>query len=402
VPRFEPFAAIRYAPGVDLDSVVCPPYDVIGPEERAALVARSPHNAVQVELPADDPDSGRDRFSEAAHLMETWRSEGVLRADAEPVFYVCRMSFHDESGRPRSTTGVLGALELATPGQGDVLPHERTMPKPKGERLNLQRACRANLSPVWGLSMAAGLSQIIAPEGRPAGEPLGRTVDNDGVEHELWRLPTALAAEVEASVAGSPVVLADGHHRYETGLAYQSERRQATGGPGDYDLILAYVVELSADQLSVRAIHRLLSGLPAGFDLLGALSSHFELEEAGPVDPSLLTTMEQRGLAVVTPEGAWVARPLLATSEAAESDLDSARLDVALADLPAHELTYQHGIENVMAAVDKGEAQAGVLLRPATVEVIESTARARRRMPPKTTFFYPKPKTGLVFRPVVD
>jgi uncharacterized protein (DUF1015 family) len=404
VPRFEPFSAIRYAHQVDLDSVVCPPYDVIGPEERAALVARSPHNAVLVELPVDDPDSGRDRFAQASHLMSVWRGEGVIAEDPEPGFYICRMSFTDETGRSRSTTGVFGALELATPGEGDVLPHERTMPKPKGERLNLQRACQANLSPVWGLSMAKGLSDLIAPGGEPVGEHLGRTVDADDVVHELWRLPADLVQKVSDCVAGAPVVLADGHHRYETALAYQSERRQATGGKaGDYDLILTYVVELSSDQLSVRAIHRMLAGLPAGFDLLGALGAHFDLEAAGPTGPGLLETMESSGaLAVLTPEGTWLARPKPSTVAAAEADLDTARLDVALASLPAHELTYQHGIENVMAAVDKGEAQAAVLVRPASVEVIESTAQARKRMPPKTTFFFPKPRTGLVFRPVVD
>ena len=400
MPRFEPFAGVRYAPTVDLDSVVAPPYDVISPEERAALVARSPHNCVQVELPADEPGAGRDRFEQAAHLLDLWRSEGVLVDDDRPGFYVCRMSFTDEAGHPRATTGVVGALELAPPGEGDVLPHERTMPKPKGERLDLQRACRANLSPVWGLSMASGLSKLI----EPSGAPVGRCTDADGVVHELWRLDDGRAAEVTAAVAGEPVVLADGHHRYETGLNYRAERRAATGDvPGDYDLIMAYVVELNDEQLSVRAIHRLITGLPAGFDVPGAFARHFELTGAGPVDAAIVTRMEEAGsLVLVTPDGGWLARPRPATLDSAEADLASARLDVALAALPAHEVTYQHGVGNVTAAVDAGRAQAGVLLRPASVEVIGLTARARRRMPPKTTFFYPKPRTGLVFRPVVD
>ncbi|HET6793794.1 MAG TPA: DUF1015 domain-containing protein [Acidimicrobiales bacterium] len=400
MPRFEPFAALRYAPTVDLDSVVAPPYDVIGPEERAALVRRSPHNAVLVELPADEPGEGRDRFQQAAHLMAEWRNEGVLRLDDRPCFYVYRMSFDDEAGRRRVTTGVLGALGLATPGEGDVLPHERTMPKPKSERLDLQRACRANLSPVWGLSMASGLSDAVRPDGPPA----ARALDED-VHHELWVVDDPDRVARIAEVAGSaPVVLADGHHRYETGLAYQRERREArSDAPGDYDLIMAYVVELAEDELSVRAIHRLITGLPEGFDLLGALGSHFDLSEGGAVEPALLSRMEQQGsLAVVTPDGCWLARARPATEKAAEHDLDSARLDVALASLPAHEVTYQHGIDHVSAAVAKGEAQAGILLRPASVATIRSVAEARLRMPPKTTFFYPKPRTGFVFRPVVD
>jgi uncharacterized protein (DUF1015 family) len=403
VPRFEPFAGLLYAPNIDLDTVVAPPYDVIGPDEREALVARSPYNSVLVELPADAPEEGRDRFEQAAYLFAQWRAEAVLARDASPGFYGCRMSFTDELGRSRSTTGVLGALELAVPGEGDVLPHERTTPKPKGERLNLQRACQANLSPVWGLSMAEGLSSLI-PEPDATTPVLGRTSDPDGVVHELWRItdPQAVSS-IGRSVSGSAVVLADGHHRYETGLAYQAERRTATGGaPGDYDLIMAYVVELTESQLSVRAIHRLLADLPAGFDLANAMTGHFELSAYhGALDASLLARMEEAGaLGLVTPDGAWLAVPLAATTAAAEHDLDSARLDVALASLPPHELSYQHGVEHVVAAVSKGEAQAGVLLRPTSVATIESVARARLRMPPKSTFFYPKPRTGLVFRPV--
>ena len=400
MPRFEPFPGLRYAPEVDLDLVVAPPYDVIGPEERAALVAQSPHNCVLVELPADEPAEGRDRFQEAAHLLQLWRREGVLTRDPEPSFYVTRMTFPDESGRQRSTTGVIGALELGVPGEGDVLPHERTTPKPKGERLNLQRACRANLSPVWGLSMAEGMSAVVAPGGRVAGRHLGRATDPDGVVHELWRLDPSRVDELSSLVAGSPVVLADGHHRYETGLAHQREVRSERGdAPGDHDLIMALVVELSEEQLSVRGIHRLLSLLPEGFDLPGALRAHFALSEAGPVDGRFLLRMLDEGaLGLVTPAGSWLAKPLPATEQAAEHPLDSARLEVALKTLPPHEVVYQHGIENIAAAVDKGEAQAGVLLRPADVATISSMARQRLLMPPKTTFFYPKPRTGLVFR----
>ncbi|HUZ43024.1 MAG TPA: DUF1015 domain-containing protein [Acidimicrobiales bacterium] len=398
MPRFEPFKGVRYASEVDLDSVLAPPYDVIGPEERAALVARSAHNCVRIELPADE--DGRDRFEVAAGLWGTWRSEGVLRSDPDDTFYVSRMSFTDESGETRSTTGVIGALELTPPGDGDVLPHERTTPKPKGERLNLQRACRANLSPVWGLSMAAGLSDLIAPGGNPDGSPLGRSVDDEGVVHELWALPADRVEKVKAVVSASPVVLADGHHRFETGLNYRQELIDSgVSAPGPADLIMALVVELSERELTVQAIHRLISGLPAGTDLMPALEPWFKLTEAGPVDGTFPTRMIETGsLGVVTPAGAWLAQPRPATEEAAEFPLDSARLDVALARLPEHELAYQHGVSNITAAVDSGQAQAGVLLRPASVDIIESMARQRLRMPPKTTFFYPKPRTGLVFR----
>ena len=395
MPRFEPFAGVRYTDRVELDAVVAPPYDVIGPRERADLVARSPYNCVRIELPADE--GGRSRFEVAAGLWQQWRAEGVLAIDAKPSFYVTRMSFTDEAGQRRATTGVLGALGLTT--QGDVLPHERTTPKPKGERLDLQRATAANLSPIWGLSMAAGLSELIAPGGEPDGPFLGRATDTEGVAHELWALPADRVEKLVGLVGDAPVVLADGHHRLETAMNYRQELIDAGQVPGPADLVMALVVELSERELTVQAIHRLVSGLPEGTDVVEALGRWFELSEAGTVDGTITTRMQEAGaLTVITPAGAWLARPKPATESAAEYPLDSARLDVALAALPAHDIAYQHGVANIASAVASGEAQVGVLLRPATVEVIESMARQRLRMPPKTTFFYPKPRTGLVFR----
>lgn len=400
MPRFEPFRGLRYAPQVDLDSVVAPPYDVVSPAERAELVDRSAHNCIQIELPLDDPTDGRDRFQVAVDLWRQWQREGVLAPDAEDTFYVCRMTFTDESGASHSTTGVIGALELVPPGDGDVLPHERTTPKPKGERLGLQRACRANLSPVWGLSMGAGLSDALAPGGHPDGRHLGRAVDPEGVVHELWALPAGRAAAVAKVVGAAPVVLADGHHRYETALAYRAEVREAEGNAaGLHDLVMALVVELSGRELSVRAIHRLISGLPDDLDVPAVLGEYFELTPSGPPDDAFLGRMiDSASLGIVTPDGSWLAHPLPSTDAAAEYPLDSALLDVARRALPDHEVAYQHGAGHVTAAVKRGEAQLGVLLRPADVTTIEAMARSRRRMPPKTTFFYPKPRTGLVFR----
>jgi uncharacterized protein (DUF1015 family) len=398
VPRFEPFTGVRYDPArVDLDDVIAPPYDVIGPDERARLEARSPWNVVRIDL--SEPEGGRDRYDNACHLFHEWLDEGVLVDDEEPSFYVYRMGFHDEQGRPRQTAGVIGALELSVPGQGDVLPHERTMSKPKDDRLNLMRACRANLSPVWGLSLAAGLSALCELPGPPD----ARGTDEEGVHHRLWRISQPGVVEaITSAVASSPVVIADGHHRYETALAYRDEQRAAGSGPGPHDLLMAYIVELSDEQLTVRPIHRLVSGLPPGLDLVEALSSYFDAFDAGPVSgaATLPARMIDAGsLALVTRDQTWLLRPRTATDTFTdETALDSSRLATALDALPDHEVVYQHGVDAVVAAVEKGDAQAGFLLRPATVAQIAAAARARQRMPAKTTFFFPKPRTGLVFR----
>lgn len=397
VPRFEPFRGLRYDTSrVDLAAVTAPPYDVIDGEGRAALAARSPYNAVRIDLPEDE--GGEDRYAVARRLLGEWQADGVLVLDEEPSFYAYRMTYEDEEGRPRHTTGVIGALELSPPGDADILPHEHTTPKAKSDRLAMLQACRANLSAVWGLSPAAGLSALC-----DGGEPIGSWTDEDGVDHALHRIddPDRVAA-ITALVATEPVVIADGHHRYETSLAYRDERRAEAGGAGGpYDLAMTYVVELADEELTVRAIHRLIGALPDGFDLPAALEPFFELTPTDVPDEHVSRRMVEAGSLCLVLRGgrAFLLRPK-PEAMAGARDLDSSRLDVALAALPPHELWFQHGWDNVLRAVEKGEAQAGVLLRPATVAQIAATAHGGERMPPKTTFFHPKPKTGLVFRPL--
>ncbi len=218
MPRFRPFAGLRYDRSVPLDKVIAPPYDVVGPEERARLAHRHTANAIHVELPVQDAHAGLDKYRSAARIFSTWRDEGLLVPDA-PAFYAYRMTVPGGG----STTGVIGALGCEAPG-GDILPHEQTIPKDKSDRLELLRACRANLSPIWGLSLSQGLAAVYEPEGAPGGE----AVDDDGVTHALWVLDAPEVVEaVTSAVESAPVVIADGHHRYETALTYQAERRAA-------------------------------------------------------------------------------------------------------------------------------------------------------------------------------
>ena len=394
MPRFEPFPGVRYAlDQVAIEDVTAPPYDVIDAEDRAALAARHPHNVVEIDLPIGDGDP----YARAAATFQEWIAAGILASDA-PSFYVYRMDYLSETGDPAHTTGVFGALELSRPGEGGILPHEHTTPKAKSDRLNLLRSTAANLSAVWGLSPASGLTTLL----ETADAPAASWTDDAGVTHSLWVVSDADAIEkIGATVASAPVVIADGHHRYETSLAYRDERRDAaTGTPTDpaYDLVLTYVVELSDEQLTVLPIHRLINGLPEGFDLRAALDPFFVVTPAGPVDPGLTGTMRRQGcLVLVERDRVSLLTPRPEAMEGLRK-LDTVRLDAALADLPEHDLTFQHGVDNVVRAVERGDAQAGVLLRPATVKQIIDIAHGGERMPPKTTFFHPKPRTGVVFR----
>ena len=364
MPQFTAFPGTRYASD-DLSLVTAPPYDVIDGDERAALVARHPHNAVRIDLPRD----GDDPYAVAAETYASWQRDGVLTTDS-PSLYLYRMSINGES-----TLGVIGALGLEAPGTGDVLPHEHTTPKAKSDRLDLLRATTANLSAIWGLSLAAGLSKLLDVDSSVA---LGSWSDDDGVGHELWRVDDDDTIErIIESVGSAPVVIADGHHRYETCLAFAGERADLAGAAAT----LCYVVELAPGQLTVRPIHRLLRGVTIS-ELEDALRTEYELDVQGAT-----------GVGLVTPDGTRPMRPFHDTG-----DIDSVVLDRALARLPSHEVTFQHGVENVEKAVRTGAADAGVLLRPVTVDQIARTAHAREKMPPKSTFFWPKPRTGTVFR----
>lgn len=392
MPHFEPFPGLRFRDDVDLDAVTAPPYDVIPPAARAELAGRTAYNVVHVDLP--DEAEGPDRYTNAAERLAQWEADGVLVRDSEPSFYVYRMGYHDRAGRPRQTTGVVGALGLVPPFDG-VLPHERTTPKAKTDRLELLRATSTNLSPIWGLSLAEGLADLC----EPTGPPLGRATDEAGVHHRFWPVRSpALVEAITERVSSAPVVIADGHHRWETSIAYRDERG---GGPGAADLTLALVVELAPDQLDVRPIHRLLRGLPPGLDLLDALSTWFEVLDTQPPDPSLPARAEEVGaLGLALPGSeAVLLRPRAEAFPDETPDLDSSRLDVARAGLPEHEVVFEAETDAVLAEVGSGDA-VGVFLRPATVAQIAATAHGDERMPPKTTYFWPKPRTGFVFRPV--
>ncbi len=388
MPQFAPFPGIRYATDA-LNEVTAPPYDVIDAEERAALCAQHAHNVVRIDMPV--PEDGPDPYAAAAERFEQWQADGILTVDG-PSLYPYRMTATDETGRVRRTLGVLGALGIDPAARADVLPHEQTTPKAHSDRLSLLQATNANLSAIWGLSLAPGLTGLMDLDRATS---LGAWDDEDGITHELWRLddPAAMKA-ISELVASAPLVIADGHHRYSTCLKYTDSGAAPAGAAAT----MCLVVELEHDQLTVRPIHRLLAGMPENADLPSLLSADFAVGELEPLpEPTVVDRLvAERALALLTPDGLRLLRPLRETDGV--EPLDSVRVAQAAAALPPHELTYQHGIGHALAAVRSGRAQAAILLRPVSVEQIRATAEERGLMPPKSTFFYPKPRTGTVFR----
>ncbi len=390
MPRFLPFRALRYAAD-DLAAVTAPPYDVLTEAEVGVLAERSAHNIVRVDVPLGGPD----RYQRAAAVLAQWREQRVLVPDEEPTFTIYRLRFTDATGATRDIAGVLGGLEVVDAGAGGVLPHERTTPKASTDRLDLTRATRANLSPVWGLSLAAGLTGLLAAPG----ELLGTVIDG-GVEHRVERVsdPDRVAA-IATAVGAADVLIADGHHRYAVSRTYRDEVRAATAARDSAaEETLTFVQELVADQLSVAAIHRLYADVTLD-ELLRALQPWFALEPTPLPDAATLAAMEEHGfLVLLGPDVAWRLTPR-PDAFAGVRALDGAYLETALAGSVAT-VTYQHGLAEVVEAVTTGTAAAAVLIRPVSVEEIRRTALEGLLMPPKSTFFTPKLKTGLVLRPL--
>ena len=388
MPRFEPFPAIRFATE-DLAPVVAPPYDVLSDADVDSLEARSLHNIVRIDVPR----GGKDRYELAAKTMEAWLKEGILAVDEEPSFTIYRMRFTDSTGVRRDIAGALGALEVVDLEAGGVLPHERTTAKASTDRLDLTRATAANLSPVWGLSLSHGLTELLAEPG----EPLGAVTD-EGVVHVVERVtdPQRIAA-IRDKLAADDVLIADGHHRYGVSRSYRNEIREATGRTDTpAELTLAFVNELIEEQLSVAAIHRLYADIAVG-DLAQALARSFELVPTErPSDADLADLHKQGLLILVSRDAAWQMQPRPRRFDGVRP-LDGGWLETALADVQLT-VSYQHGLAETLQEVDGGRASAAVLIRPVSVAEIERTAREGLLMPPKSTFFTPKLKTGFVIR----
>ena len=392
MPRFEPFAAIRYATN-DLAPVIAPPYDVLSDAEVETLKAMSPHNVVRIDVPR----GGEDRYDLAAKTMHAWLDEQVLVTDPEPSFTIYRMRFTDSAGVRRDVAGVLGALEVVDLEAGGVLPHERTTPQASTDRLDLTRATAANLSPVWGLSLSTGLTELLAEPG----EVLGAVMDA-GVEHVVERLtdPQRIAA-IRDKLGAEDVLIADGHHRYGVSRSYRDEVRETTGCTDTAaELTLAFVNELIEEQVSVAAIHRLYANIEVA-DLVRALARSFELMPIDRPSTDTLAAMAMEGFLVLfAREGVWRMQPKPGRFDGVRA-LDGGWLETALADVPLT-VSYQHGLDEALSEVDSGRAAAAVLIRPVSVAEIERTAREGLLMPPKSTFFTPKLKTGFVIRSLTE
>lgn len=393
MPAFEPFHAIHYASSADWDEVIAPPYDVLSEKDVDELNYRSKHNITWIDVPR----GGADRYEVAASLLREWLKTGVLVRDDEPSFLIYRMTLTDSFGKLRTISGVLGGMEVVDEDAGGVLPHENTTKKAKTDRLDLTIATAANLSPVWGLSLAKGLTKAIEEPGELLGELIV-----EGVTHRVERVtdPKRIT-EISKIIGSDDVLIADGHHRYHISREYRDMVRKATGRKDTAaEFTLTFINELVEDQLSIEAIHRFYDGVSLR-QLLADLSGSFTTEPIeGEVTPDHLAQMitDERLILVDAKGNAHWLIPRPGAFDGVRN-LDGAWLEHALAGSKA-EVSYQHGLAEVKEMV--GRHTAAILIRPTGIEEIERTAREGLLMPPKSTFFTPKLRTGLAIRPTAQ
>jgi uncharacterized protein (DUF1015 family) len=396
----------------DLGALLAPPYDVITPEAAAALSAKHPRNIVRITNPTG---VGDDRYVRAAGELESWLADGSLARDDEPAVYLHRHTFARD-GIEYSRTGVWMLVRLADFDEGDVIPHERTMKGPKADRLALMRACRAQLSPIFFIcSDPKGEIEDLVRK-LVKGEQTERAEFPAGEEHEIWRLDGhRTIGQLVSLVQGQTLLIADGHHRYETALAYRDELI-ASGAPqtgsGSHEYLLAYVVPENDPGLLLLPTHRTVGGEPVDWSSAAhKTSDRFEEVKLGEADLDSATALleNERGLPafVLVARGAEGGRLLKLKDPTSVSTISSVALhDIFLADcigLPLEEqierVSYWKDASEALTEVRSGRAQAAVLLAAADVPQVREAA-ARERLPAKTTYFWPKVPTGVAIHAI--
>ena len=428
-----PFRGLRYhLNGIDLAAVLTPPYDVIAPDQQAEYYARDPRNIIRLELGRDEPhdDTLVNRYTRAAATFADWRLGGDLMLDPAPTLYIYQQRFRVED-HDYTRTSLIGQVRLEPWDANIILPHERTLAKPKDDRLKLLRACAANLSPIMALydDSQRSIGKVLARATK--GDPLVACIDDAGEHHLLWAItdPT-VTAQLSATFATQQLFIADGHHRYETALAYRDEVRELQRGllPDEAaNFVMMALVATSDPGLVVLPTHRLVNGLSDAqmVQLSTTLGQYWTVEAITEDDAEALTkrlaasgTAETVAAIVVTPDQQWLLRITEAGRQRlATTDEPTAwqRLDVAAAQelilggalgidraaiAAGDQVRYTRDAAQALDAVANGAAQVAILLNPTQPAQVRDVASAGGRMPQKSTYFYPKLITGLVINPV--
>jgi uncharacterized protein (DUF1015 family) len=437
MPRIQAFAGWRYDLGHvgSLSDVVAPPYDVIDDALRDQLYERHPANVIRLILNRDEPgdDTASNRYTRAARFLKNWRSEGLLVQEADPAIYVYHQVFEYE-GRPRTRRGFMCRVRLERFGEGSIYPHEETHASAKEDRLKLTRACRMNLSPIFGLYPdPANHAQQVLEDFVQDKTPLEAT-DHLSVTHRMWPVTDLhVIGQVTALMDTKPTFIADGHHRYETACNYRDELSAAGPLPAEHPAHYALMmcVGMSDPGMIVLPTHRLFRGVPPidSGELTARLSPSFDCHVAGEgtdladaIWEPIETEGDQGRMAFYcAADGRWVVARLTAAGRERMAEVASDRsadwqgLGVAilhrlvienllgLDQLPKPEYVHQvHELVGLLEndSPERPEFSLATLVMPATIHHIRTVSEHGERMPAKSTYFYPKLLSGLVLNPL--
>jgi len=417
--EIQPLKTLRYEPRVvgSLDAVTAPPYDVIDDEQRAVLAERSPFNVVEIDLPRAN---GGDPYLHADNILETWLQQGVLVREREPAIWALTQDYTGPDGAERTRHGFLCRVRVTDYGPGRIRPHERTHPGPKEDRLRLTRATRTNLSPIFSLFDDPEQAAWKALEPHTRRDPFGEAKDADGTLNRIWRVTDLeTIASVQATLADKELLIADGHHRYETARLYAEE----IGGEGEHRYVLMFLCSLSDPGLTIFPTHRLLTGLDDEQQrnaLHATLEHDFDSRTVG--EDELEPNAAEPGTALgyldrfdKTPTRLTLKDQSIADDALAGKPEPYRRLDTAVLEaivlkgalrMSEDDISHLNGLNyskdtlDARAAVLDGRADAAFFMRATPVEQVREVAEAGESMPPKSTFFFPKIPTGLVFNPL--
>lgn len=415
----QPFPALHYNPPVSgpLSAVTAPPYDVISEEERGELVQRSPFNVVELDLPRATGE-GSDPYLHAAETLDEWILTGVLAQDREPGIWALSQQYEGPDGTTRTRNGILARVRVEDYGPGRIRPHERTQPGPRQDRLDLTRATRHNLSPIFSLSTNDAWPHV-EPATRVA--PWAEVTDRDGTVHRLWQIrDPQIHNAVHDELRDAELLIADGHHRYETARVYRDEIE----GEGPHQFTLMALTGLEDPGLTVFPTHRLLSGLAGNPDLHDRLErglrEAFEVEETdlagldpegsdGPGRFGFTDGSTGRHYRLALRDPGSLDRLMSGRSDAYRT-LDAAILEKVVLggilgmseeDVEARRgIDYAKSIEGALRELDRGACQAAFILRATPVDQVRAVAAAGETMPPKSTYFFPKLLSGMAFNPL--
>lgn len=439
MPIIAPFAGLRYDLDVvgSLSDVIAPPYDVIDPALQQELYDRHPANVIRVILNRPEPGDDEDaKYARAAEFFRRWQDEGVLKRDSQPAFYVYNQQFQYD-GQTILRRGFMGRVRLSKFGEGNVYPHEETLPKAKVDRLKLTKACGTNCSQIFGLYPdPENLAQDLLEQACQSLTPL-RATDHLGVEHSLWIVTDpAVLGQVCELLRDKPMFVADGHHRYETACNYRDHLIEQQGPLAEdhpANFVMTQLVSMNDPGMIVLPTHRLLRGTPrfTAEELIARMGDHFTCQtigtgaEAAAACWQRMESENRQGLMAIhaTGDGKWVLCDATDTAAAAmrriardHSDdwrglgvslLHRLVIDDLLGAAGHPKPTYVHRVDEVVDGL-LGQASLGenesdepfslaALVMPARVSDVEAISLHKERMPAKSTYFFPKLLSGLVF-----